>query len=324
MKAAIIPAAGQLPVYGDFQEPAAIESAQLIAVSAAALSPLTKSRASGAHYSSDSIFPAVPGVDGVGRTPDSRRVYFAMPEAPYGSFAEYALVRQEHCIPVPDALNDVTAAAIANPGMSAWAALVERAHIQPGETVLINGATGSAGTLSVQIAKVLGARRVIATGRSVESLKQPLSLGADTAIPFAIDADHPAGAEEYEAALRAEFAQGVDVVLDYLWGDSARAILAAIAKASPEAYPVRYVQIGTASRQDTIDLPGAALRSSAVLLMGSGLKSVPFPRLLDAIGHVFDAAADGRLQIAARAVPLSAVAEFWNAPGSPRIVFTMF
>jgi NADPH:quinone reductase-like Zn-dependent oxidoreductase len=55
------------------------------------------------------------------------------------------------------------AAAMANPGMSAWAALVKRAQLQAGETVLVNGATGSAGQLAVQIARYLGAGKVIGT-----------------------------------------------------------------------------------------------------------------------------------------------------------------
>lgn len=323
MKAAIVPAAGQPPVYGDFQEPNESGTAERIAVSASALSPLSKARAIGAHYSADSAYPSVAGVDGVGLAPGGRRVYFALPEPPSGAFAEYVLVRPGHCIPVPEELSDVTAAALANPGMSAAAALLERALLQPGETVLVNGATGSAGTLAVQLAKFLGARRVIATGRNPETLNALLALGADAVIPFTIDADHPTGAAAFEQALSAEFARGVDVVLDYLWGDTALAIIAAIAKASPEAYPVRFVHIGGASGQSSIDLPGAALRSSAIQLMGSGLKSVPLPRLLHSISRVFDAAAAGRLHIAAKAVPLSAVAEFWNAPGTPRIVFTI-
>ncbi len=73
----------------------------------------------------------------------------------------------------------MTAAAIANPGMSSWAAFVDRAELQPGETVLVNGATGSAGRLAVQIAKLLGAKKVIATGRNAEALA---ALGADATI----------------------------------------------------------------------------------------------------------------------------------------------
>lgn len=323
MKAAIVPAAGQPPVYGLFPQPTASKGLHHITVAAAALSPLSKARATGAHYSSSSVYPSVAGVDGVGRTADGRRVYFTLPEPPSGSFAEYALVRPDRCIPVPDAVTDVTAAALANPGMSAAAALLERAHLKPGETVLVNGATGSAGNLAVQLAKFLGASRVIATGRNPESLNALLANGADAVIPFTIDAGHPTGAADFEQALSAEFARGVDVVLDYLWGDTALALLAAIVHASPEAYPVRFVQIGTSSGQPTIELPGAALRSSAVQLMGSGLKSVPLPRLLHSITRVFEAAAAGRVHIATKAVPLSSIADYWTAPGTPRIVFTL-
>lgn len=118
---------------------------------------------------------------------EGQRVYFVLPETPFGALAEKSLVRKRLCVPVPESLSDVTAAAIANPGMSAWAALVERARLQPGETVLINGATGSAGTLAVQLAKYLGAAKVIATGRNEADLRALLSVGADETIPFTLD-----------------------------------------------------------------------------------------------------------------------------------------
>jgi NADPH:quinone reductase-like Zn-dependent oxidoreductase len=167
MKAGIIKVAGKSPVYGDFNEPAAGEEQELITVSASALSQFSKSRSSGSHYSSSGTFPSVAGADGVGRTADGRRVYFVLPEAPYGALAERTLVRSKQCVAVPDGLDDVIAAAIANPGMSAWAALVERAHMRTGETVLVNGATGTAGRLAVQLAKSLGASKV--TQRTPES-----------------------------------------------------------------------------------------------------------------------------------------------------------
>lgn len=323
MKAAIIPAAGQRPIYGDFHEPAASEGMELIQVSAAALSPFSKSRSSGSHYSSKGGFPSVAGADGVGRTALGPRVYFALPEAPYGALAETSLVRAAQCVVIPDGLDDVTAAALANPGMSAWAALVERAALQPGETVLINGATGTAGTLAVQIAKYLGAGRVIATGRNQTELQQLLRLGADAVIPFTLGDARARGAEEYEQALSTAFAGGIHVVLDYLWGESAKTIIAAIARSVEDGVPVRFVQVGGASGEENIQLPSAALRSSAIQLMGSGVKSVPLPRLLNAIRHVFEAAVPAKLQIAIKTMPLSAIEEAWDAPGKPRVVFTI-
>ena len=93
-------------------------------------------------------------------------------------------------MPVPDDVDDVTAAAIGNPGMSSWAALTERAHFQRGENVLINGATGVSGRLAIQIARHLGANKVIVTGRNATSIEGLAALGADVLIPL----DAPASA----------------------------------------------------------------------------------------------------------------------------------
>jgi len=323
MKAALIPAAGAAPIFGEFREPTATAGKVLVNVRASALSNLSKMRSSGAHYSSEGIFPSVPGVDGVGTTANGLRVYFVMPETPFGALAEQSLVDEKLCIPLPDGLDDVTAAAIANPGMSSWAALVERAKIQPGETVLINGATGSAGSLAVQVAKYLGAGKVIVSGRNAAKLEALRALGADEVIPFTIDADHPEGADAFEQALKPHFRNGIDVVLDYLWGGSARAIIAAVARNVEDGHRVRFVQIGSASGENSIDLPAAALRSSAIELMGSGLKSVTMDKLLDGIGHIFEGAAKGTFQIATATMPLEKIAEAWKAAGEPRMVVTI-
>ena len=324
MKAALVTAAGKTPIYGEVEMAVAQPGEELVAVRASAMSPFSKSRAAGAHYSSDNVFPAVAGVDGVGVTEDGRRVYFAMPDAPNGALAEFCPVSARRCVALPDSLDDVTAAAIANPGMSAWTALVERAHLAAGETVLVNGATGTAGRLAVQLAKYLGAGRGIATGRNVDELEEDRTLGADVVLPFPFGAMHPSGAKEFEEALKPVFAAGIDVVIDYLWGGSAKTIMVAIAKAVEDARPVRFVHVGGASGEDTIELPGAALRSSALVLMGSGVKSVPLPVLLRSIRSVFEAAGPAGLKIATRVVPLAEVEETWaKAPGKPRVVFSV-
>jgi NADPH:quinone reductase-like Zn-dependent oxidoreductase len=296
---------------------------EVITVSASALSQFSKSRSSGTHYSSEGAFPAVAGADGVGLTEDGRRVYFVLPEAPYGALAEKCLVDADHCVEIPDSLDDAMAAAMANPGMSAWAALVERSRLQPGETVLINGATGSAGRLAVQLAKYLGAAKVIATGRDESELQELRSLGADAVITFSLGTLHPLGAKNYEQALKEVFAQGVNVVVDYLWGEIAKTVIVAIAKTVEDATPVRFVHVGGASGEEEIALPGAALRSSAIQLMGSGLKSVPLPKLLGGIKNVFEAAGPAKLQIAIQTMPLSEIEDAWKAPGKPRIVISI-
>jgi NADPH:quinone reductase-like Zn-dependent oxidoreductase len=324
MKAAVVTAAGKTPVYSDFATPTAAAGEELISVRASALSPLSKALASGSHYSSGGVFPSVAGVDGVGVTQNGRRVYFALPDAPFGALAEFCPVNSDRCVPLPDALDDITAAAIANPGMSAWAALVERARLLAGETVLVNGATGTAGRLAVQLAKHLGAGKVIATGRNAEELQEVKKLGADIVIPFTLGSLHPSGAKDYENASKQVFASGIDVVIDYLWGESAKTVIVAIAKAVEDGAPVRFVHVGGASREENIDLPGAALRSSAILLMGSGLKSVRLSVLLRAIKSVFEAVQPAGLKIATKVVPLSDVEEVWDkAAGKPRVVFSI-
>lgn len=317
MKAAIVLGAGQAPVYGDFAEPVPAAGECRISVTAAALSPVVKARASGTHYSASGRFPFVVGIDGVGRLDDGRRVYFILPKAPHGSMAERTVVPQAQCLALPDALDDVTAAAIANPGMSSWAAYTERAKLKAGETVLINGATGAAGRLAVQIAKHLGAKKVIATARNADALDSVAALGADVTIPLVED----------EAALerrfKEQFAEGVDVVLDYLWGKSAERLLIAGAKAGAEAVPIRFVQVGSASGSD-ITLPSAVLRSSAIELMGSGIGSVPLAGFVRSIHGLLQATVPAGFKIATRSVPLSEVEQAWSKDDSTRrTVFTV-
>jgi NADPH:quinone reductase-like Zn-dependent oxidoreductase len=322
MKAAIVTSAGTKPTFGEFHSPVRREGLEVITVTAAALSNLTKSRAAGSHYSADNHYPFVPGVDGVGILADGSRVYFAMPEAPFGAMAEQTLVDPRRTIILPDNLDDVAAAALANPGMSCFAALVERARFQAGEIVLINGATGSAGIIAVQVAKQLGAGKVIVTGRNAQELGALRSLGADVVIPFDLRPENAQGVGHFEKALTDAFADGLDVVVDYLWGTSARTIIVAVAKALEDAHPVRFIQVGEASREP-VELPAAALRSSAIQIMGSGLKSVSFPKLLEGIRKTFDLAAHGKLYLPTKVVPLSTVTESWEASGKPRLVFTL-
>jgi NADPH:quinone reductase-like Zn-dependent oxidoreductase len=311
MKAAIVRGAGQAPVYGDFAEPVPSPGERRIAVTAAAISNVVKARASGAHYSSSGNFPFVVGIDGVGRLDDGSRVYFILPRAPHGSMAERSVAPASQCLPLPDGLDDITVAAIANPGMSSWAAYTERAKLKAGETVLVNGATGTAGRLAVQIAKHLGAKRVIATGRNVDALRSVAGLGADMTIPLVEDET------SLEDSFMEQFAEGVDVVIDYLWGKSAECLLAAGAKAGPEARPIRFIQIGSVSAS-SITLPSAALRSSAIQLMGSGVGSIPLSRLVDAVGELLKATGPGGFRIATKTVPLSEVEQAWPDDDSTR------
>jgi NADPH:quinone reductase-like Zn-dependent oxidoreductase len=317
MKAALVAGPNQTPTYGDFAEPAPSKDEYRVTMRAAALSHLAKSRASGEHYSSSGEFPLIPGIDGVGVLDDGRRVYCLLPKPPLGTMATVTVVPASNCIELPTDLDAVTAAAMANPGMSSWAALTERARFVAGETVLVNGATGASGSLAVQIAKHLGAARVIATGRNREALKELTRFGADVIIPLSDDGD------EFERTLEAEFRSGINIVLDYLWGESARRTIIAAAKGGAAAVPIRFVNIGSMSGQ-SLTMPAAALRSSALEMMGSGIGSVPFERLLASIKSVFAAASRGGFRVASKEFPLSEVATAWTADSSrARAVITM-
>jgi NADPH:quinone reductase-like Zn-dependent oxidoreductase len=316
MKAAVVEATGKTPVYADFKEPVAAAGEIVIDVTAAPLSQVTRARASGAHYSSSTTFPFVVGLDGVGRRRDGKRVYFLLPRAPFGSMAQRTAVRESLCVPLPGAIDDVTAAAMAIPAMSSWAALKLRAKLAAGEVVLINGATGTSGRLAVAIAKHLGARRVIATGRNGEVLDALRARGADAVIPLKQDGD------ALEDAFARHFVDdGVDVVLDYIWGASTEHLLAAATKAAQGTRPTRFVQIGSASAP-AITLHYSALRSKPLEMMGSGLGSVPTALLLKSIEEVLEAAAARGFEIATRAVPLAEVENQWsNDSSTSRTVF---
>lgn len=314
MRAAIVKEQGATPVMGHFKIPIVKEGHVVINVSATALSRVSKFRSMGMHYSSEVTFPSVAGMDGVGTLEDGTRVYFALPAAPYGSLAEQTMVDEKLIVRLPDGMDDVTAAAIANPAMSSWAALVFRAGFKAGQTVLINGATGTSGSLAVQMAKGLGAKKIIVTGRNASKLQ---ALEADEAIAFDMTADN--GHNLFEKSLMPLMAQGVDVILDYLWGESAFAIMSALAKTSTDRV-TRFVSIGTSSGQENMNLPSSFLRSSTIELVGSGDKSVSKADMLSAVKGVFNMAAEGTLRIATKEFVLEDIEEAWNAPLMPRPV----
>lgn len=320
VRAAVVREFGHPPRYGEFPDPAPGANSAALTVAAAAVSPLVVSRAAGLHYSDVSALPFVPGIDGVGRTTEGERVYFLFPSPPYGSLAERVAVPKDHLVAVPEGLDDVTAAAAANPGMASWVPLTRHAPVRRGESVLVNGATGTAGRMAVQVAKYLGARRVVATGRDEGKLRALAALGADVTIPLGA-----AGKEFREAVRREARDSEVGVVLDYLWGPSAEAILSALGGPDAPRGPgrIRYVEVGAASGT-TVALTGAWLRSSGVEIVGSGIGSTSAPDLRAGIGEFLRAYAGARFRIEVSVRPLSEVEVAWpGALGEQRLVFTV-
>ncbi len=320
MKAIVVEDFKKTPRWTTFADPVAGPDEVVVRVAAAALSNLVKSQSSGTHYSSLAEFPYVPGTDGVGRLRDGSRVFFFAPKRPFGSMGEYALVHKDFCVALPADLDDVVAAAIANPVMSSWAAITRRAKLVRGESVLINGATGSAGRLAVKIAKHLGAAKVIVTGRDTRSLQLLSELGADEIISLL-----QPPAELLKTFRNTIQGNQVAVILDYLWGTSAESLIGAIGGpgAPHSARSIRYVQIGSISGQ-TIALPAAALRSTGLELMGSGLGSVSDHDLVAVIAEALGVAAPLGLEVEMERAAMTDAETAWTKDvGRKRLVFTL-
>lgn len=317
MRAAVVESFESPPRYGSFAEPEAGTDEVLVEVKAVALSNLVRLLAGGKHPSAIEP-PFVPGVDGVGLHA-GQRVYFAFPRPPCGTMAERTVVHKTQFIALPDTVDDVTAAAAANPGMSSWSALTRRARFVRGEAVLVNGATGVSGRLAVQVAKHLGARRVVATARNRHAEAELRSLGADAFIELTLSQ-----AELTQAFRRELHEHGVDVVLDYVYGGPAEALmLACVGPGRGAAEPrVRFVQIGTMAGA-TIPLPAVALRSSGLELLGAGLGALSHAELVTCIGEFFQNYVAGGFKIATTSLPLAEVERGWAHAGRERLVFTL-
>ncbi|MGH9103387.1 MAG: alcohol dehydrogenase catalytic domain-containing protein, partial [Acidimicrobiales bacterium] len=194
MRAAIVEEYGREPVLGDFETPLPQQGQGLVAVTAAGLNPVDVKIATGTFPQRRPSLPYVIGVEGVGTLEDGRKVYFDAPPPPFGAVAELAPVDLSGVIPLPETIDDGVAVALGVAGLAAWLALEWRAKLEPGETVLVLGASGVVGQVAVQVAKLLGAGRVVAATRSAEGLARSSRQGADATVALGPPA-------EWEAAL---------------------------------------------------------------------------------------------------------------------------
>src|SRR5579862_1132406 len=320
MHAAVLHTIGALPRYEEFPEPiiASDKNGEVIVhVHAASLKPFDKQMAGGSHYASRGELPRVCGSDGVGHLDDGLRVFFGGPRPPHGAMAERTVVPRAFTFPIPESVSDETAAALPNPGVSAWLSLAYRAKLVRGENVLILGATGVTGRLAVKIAKLLGAARVVAAGRNQQSLNTLRDLGADATISLALPET-----ELSEAFVREAGKSGFQVVIDYVWGHPAQTFLTAIARKEFVALQseTRFVQVGE-SAAPTITLPAAVLRSTALTILGTA--GIP-PRdvLVEAFRRVMAYAAKGELQIDTERVLLADIENAWerHQPGRRLVI----
>jgi NADPH:quinone reductase-like Zn-dependent oxidoreductase len=310
MKAAVMYQKGELPQYVDFPEPSAQNNNEvLVTVKAVAIKHFDKGRANGKHYSSDSPKEGgrVIGGDGVCLLEDGTRVYGM---GVSGMLAEKAVIEKNRIVKLPNGITNATAASLANAVIGAAMGLKFKADIKPGDVVLINGATGFTGRVAVQIAKHYGAKKVIATGRNQQSLQDLLSLGADEIISVKQED------EKFIAQLKdIHAASPIDVIIDYLWGQTAEMILSSLMGKGTFTHKTRFVSVGSMAG-DIIQLSAANLRSVDLQLTGSGLgswqKEQVHQLFSEILPDMFKLAADGKLKVETTEVKLENIADIWT------------
>ena len=311
MRAAVISELGQSPVLADRPEPIGETTYEISAVS---LNPIDINVGAGRFFGGHPALPFVPGCEGVGRAPDGSRVYLfsaGLGLSRDGLLAERASAPADLGIPLPDAVSDEIAAACGIAGMAGWMPVAWRAPVREDDRVLVLGATGTAGLVAVQAAKLLGAKHVVAAGRNPVRLARAAELGADATVSLE--------EEDLVAAFKEATGGGPTHIVDMLWGQPA---LAAIQAGAPGW---RLVQIGQSAGAE-VSVPSAAIRGKVGEIYGFTDFAVP-PRefsehYLRLVGH----AAAGEIVFDIETYAFEQVAEAWErqaAGASAKIVVTV-
>jgi NADPH2:quinone reductase len=281
----------------------------LIEVLAAPLNPLDLLIASGTFHSARHESPYVPGSECVGMVIQSdvfavgTLVYaecHASPTSP-GAFAHHVRVADVDVLPLPGGVPPIAAAAIGNSGVAAYLPLVDVAGLRAGETVLVLGATGSVGQLAIQIARLLGAGRVIGVARDRGALDKIASFGADAVVALR----EGESIDDLGVRIR-ETAGSVDVILDCLYGQPLEAALHACAQNA------RVVNVGH-SAGPVAAIPAGLLRGRQITLTGFAGIHVPLSDKHVALAWLWGALAAGQLSIAVNAIPLEDLPAAWSA-----------
>ena len=201
-----------MPRYEDFPDPVAGDGEVVVEVKAVAVENVDKAIAAGTHFAARQFLPELPaivGFDGIGTLADGTLVGFGQPRPRHGALAERTVIPAQNTTPAPEGIDPAVAVVISS-AVTGFA-IKTAAGFTPGETVLVQGATGVAGRLAVQVARLLGAGRDIATGRNYDALAEVTGVGADAVINTAVSDD------ALVEAFAAEAGGGYDVVLDFLW-----------------------------------------------------------------------------------------------------------
>jgi NADPH:quinone reductase-like Zn-dependent oxidoreductase len=306
MKAAVIDRLGAAPHPTAWIDPSPVTGDQvLVKVEAAALNAVDLHIAAGHHRAGPPQLPYVPGIETVGTVvagPDQGlRVRVAVPAGLVpgvnGGMAELLLTDRATCIPVPDGLGSVAAAAIGVVGTSADLSL-RRAGIQAGESVLVLGATGPFGVAFLQLARLAGAKRVIAAGRNPERLAQvPAADGV------AVLSEKPLS-EQLDSLVGP-----VDLVVDPVWGPWAGPALACLKPGG------RYLNVGAAAGDGTA-FHVEWLRAAQLTLIGFSATRAAPADIIASYQRVAAHAAAGSLALPTATYPLDEATQAWEAQAS--------
>ncbi len=311
MKAAVVFEKGSIPRYADFPEPEITTDDEiLVSVKAASIKNLDRARASGNHYSTENEAhqPKIIGSDGVGYLENGSKIYFFSKK---GTVAEKAVADKKVIVPIPEALDLAVAATLPNAVMGSAMGLKLKAGMQPGDTVLINGATGITGRIAVQIARLYGARKIIVTGRNEKSLEELLELGADEAVSLQLND------EDFRKKIKNIHQETpVDIILDYIWGHSVEMILSAFKGNGTFSHRMKLITVGGMSG-DTIQLSSQILRGTDIQISGSGLGSWTNEEsallFSEIIPEMFQAAVEGKIKIETQEIDIKDIEAGWNA-----------
>jgi NADPH:quinone reductase len=297
MRAAVLHEYGGSPRVEHHPVPLASGDLRVLEVVAAGLNPVDLAVGSGSFYAGAPTPPYVVGREGVGREADGSLFYFDCPVAPFGAAAEQALVHPDCCFPLPSGIDPALAICCGIAGMAAWLSLEWRAQLAPGEAVLVLGASGVVGQIAVQAARLLGAGTVVAVSRVREAQSDLKALGADDVVTLDASTDLP-------EALRRSVPEGVDVVIDPVWSESAVAALECLAVGG------RLVQLGAASGP-AATIPASLLRSHLLSVLGHSNVLAPRELKRAAYGRMIDHVVAGELTARIARVPLEAADEAW-------------
>jgi NADPH:quinone reductase-like Zn-dependent oxidoreductase len=305
MRAAVIQAVGSPPAPAEMDEPVRENGTAVVAVAAAPLNPVEIRVAAGRHPRQAEP-PYIPGLEGAGTVVESERfapgtrVRFEGAALPgfgaQGTLAERAGVPEESLVELPDEVAHELAAALGVVGITALLAL-ERAAPAGGERVLVLGATGAVGQMGVQLAKLMGAGRVVAAGRNPEHLQRVRGVGADAVVEL--------GEGDLADAFEQAAGGRLDIVIDPLWGEPAMAALRALATEG------RLVNVGQSAGADVrVPLESVRNRQGAIHAISSGWTGLE--RKAVAYRSVLEHAVAGRLTVDREVVPLDDVATAWE------------